>query len=92
MKVFVTVGTASFDELIKEVSCVEFIKLLMDKGYTSITIQKGKGYYSPNVKEYKENYPDFIMEVFDFDDSLDQFMKEADLIISHGGAGKTINK
>jgi UDP-N-acetylglucosamine transferase subunit ALG13 len=89
MKVFVTVGTTEFDELIKQVTNVEFLKLLREKGYTSMTIQKGKGYYIPNVKEYKKNFDDFTMEVFDFDESLDKFMKAADLIISHGGAGKT---
>jgi beta-1,4-N-acetylglucosaminyltransferase len=89
MKVFVTVGTTEFDELIKQVSDIEFLKLLVNKGYTSITIQKGKGDYFPNVKECKENFSNFNMEVFDFDDSLNKFMRASDLIISHGGAGES---
>eukprot|EP01080_Neovahlkampfia_damariscottae_P010356 gene10356-2770_t len=87
MKIFVTVGTTEFDELIKIISNFNFINNVQKQGYTSMTIQKGKGTFQLNIKEYNNIFPNFELKVFDFDSSLDLYMKEADLIISHGGAG-----
>ena len=90
MKIFVTVGTTEFDDLIQIVSDLDFIENVQKKGYNSMTIQKGKGNFKPDFENCKKKFPEFELKVFDFDSSLDFYMKEADLIISHGGAGSNL--
>lgn len=45
--VFVTVGTTSFDSLIKAVDTQEVKDQLSRKGYTHLLIQMGRGVYIP---------------------------------------------
>lgn len=45
--VFVTVGTTSFDSLVKAVDTQEVKDQLSRKGYTHLLIQMGRGVYSP---------------------------------------------
>lgn len=46
-RVFVTVGTTYFDELIQSVDDIEVIKSLSSQGYTELVMQIGKGNYIP---------------------------------------------
>lgn len=45
--VFVTVGTTSFDALVKSVDSETVQKELLAKGYTHLLIQMGRGSYLP---------------------------------------------
>ena len=45
--VFVTVGTTSFDALIEAVDSNRVVQTLVDRGYDSLTIQRGRGAYVP---------------------------------------------
>lgn len=46
-QVFVTVGTTLFDSLVKEASSPQCREVLVDLGYTSLVIQRGKGTFKP---------------------------------------------
>lgn len=46
-RVFVTVGTTYFDELIQSIDNIEVIKSLSSQGYTELIMQIGKGNYIP---------------------------------------------
>ena len=46
--VFVTVGTTSFDALVKAVDTREVKEELSRRGYTDILIQMGRGSYIPS--------------------------------------------
>lgn len=99
--VFVTVGTTSFDALIQALDDVTVIDILRSKGYASLTLQIGRGTYTPrnivppgrsravlagssgDASEPRE----FVVECFDFRPSLDEAMREADLVVCHAGAG-----
>ncbi|GAA04676.1 PssE/Cps14G family polysaccharide biosynthesis glycosyltransferase [Photobacterium leiognathi] len=71
MKVFVTVGTTVFDELIKNID-----KVITRLDGVSFIFQIAKGKYKPKNADY-----------FDFTSDIDFFYNEADLIITHAGAG-----
>lgn len=45
--VFVTVGTTSFDALVKAVDTLEVKQELFRRGYTKLCIQMGRGIYEP---------------------------------------------
>jgi len=46
--VFVTVGTTCFDSLVMAVDSPEVKKALLQKGYTDLLIQMGRGTYVPS--------------------------------------------
>ena len=96
--VFVTVGTTSFDALIRALDNHSVVDVLRDKGYSSLTLQIGRGTYAPrNIippgasRAVLGGAPgtsgEFVVECFDFRPSLDQAMRDADLVVSHAGAG-----
>lgn len=69
MKVFVTVGTTAFDDLIEYLDQLETD--------ISITMQiSSESKYSPRNKAY-----------FDFTDNIEQYYIEADIVVTHAGAG-----
>ncbi|CAG9332731.1 unnamed protein product [Blepharisma stoltei] len=78
MSVFVTVGTTKFEELIKAIDTDEVLEALRDQGLTKVLCQIGNGEFTPES------------EFFRFSPSLDEFMENADLIISHAGAGSIL--
>jgi beta-1,4-N-acetylglucosaminyltransferase len=80
MSIFVTVGTTRFDSLIEKVCANDFLSNLESK-YKKIVIQYGN---SPIPKLVKTGLE---VVMFDFKPSLKPFIKEADVIISAGGAG-----
>ncbi|RXG69563.1 UDP-N-acetylglucosamine transferase subunit ALG13-like protein [Armadillidium vulgare] len=83
---FVTVGSTQFDDLVKEVTKKDILKTLHNKGYRSLTVQIGKGSYVPNEGVFEG----VSVSVFRYKNSLEKDFIEADLIISHGGAGSCI--
>lgn len=50
--VFVTVGTTSFDTLVKAVDTEQVKAELLGKGYTNLLIQMGRGSYIPSKVSY----------------------------------------
>lgn len=86
MKCFVTVGTTSFDSLIGELNRDGIRALLSEKlGITQLKIQFGRGKLQPVISSS-------TMEIaaYDFKPTLVEDMREADLIISHAGAGSIV--
>ena len=90
--VFVTVGTTKFDALIQAVDTIEVADALVKQGYTALVIQKGAGRYQvqtlvPLGKQHHQHSNGLQVQVFEFAPSLAEYMKQADLIISHSGSG-----
>ena len=95
--VFVTVGTTSFDALVEAMDSEEMIQTLIERGYDSLTIQRGRGTYVPkhivtSTSSERSSAPTpwrtfFKVQVVEFLPSLDAVLKEASLVISHAGAG-----
>jgi beta-1,4-N-acetylglucosaminyltransferase len=110
-RVFVTVGTTKFDQLITAVSSPKAIRWFHENNYTHLTIQYGRGTRpsiippssfvdgsdgggsssSSNNSSRKNNnselHPLLKIRTYDFLPSLQDDMNDADLIISHAGAG-----
>jgi beta-1,4-N-acetylglucosaminyltransferase len=88
--VFVTVGTTSFDALVEAMDSEELIQTLIERGYDSLTIQRGRGTYVPKhivTSTSSERSSAIKVQVVEFLPSLDAILKEASLVISHAGAG-----
>ncbi|RDX64828.1 UDP-N-acetylglucosamine transferase subunit ALG13-like protein [Mucuna pruriens] len=82
--VFVTVGTTSFDALVKAVDSNNVKQALFAKGYTHLLIQMGRGFYLPTKSE-----GDGLLAVdyFTFSSSIADHLRSASLVISHAGSG-----
>uniref|UniRef100_A0A3Q0RQW9 UDP-N-acetylglucosamine transferase subunit ALG13 n=1 Tax=Amphilophus citrinellus TaxID=61819 RepID=A0A3Q0RQW9_AMPCI len=76
--VFATVGTTSFDELIESA--------LKARGYERLVLQVGRGSVFPAAA----SCPHITLEAFRFKDSIAEDIKQADLVISHAGAGSCL--
>ncbi|DBA82943.1 TPA: hypothetical protein ACH3X1_006726 [Trebouxia sp. C0004] len=90
--VFVTVGTTKFDALIQAVDTIEVAEALVKQGYTALVIQKGAGRHQvqtlvPLGTQHHQHSNGLQVQVFEFAPSLADYMKQADLIISHAGSG-----
>lgn len=82
-KIFVTVGTTEFDELIRVSTESSTLELLSSKfGCRSLLLQIGRGAYEP---EKKSSAP--TVDYYRFKSSIREDLVEADLVISHAGAG-----
>ncbi|KAM6923608.1 UDP-N-acetylglucosamine transferase subunit ALG13 [Xenentodon cancila] len=84
--VFVTVGTTSFDELIERITSTEATQVLRARGYERLVVQVGRGSYLPDA----DSCSHLTLEAFRFKDSIAEDMKQADLVISHAGAGSCL--
>jgi beta-1,4-N-acetylglucosaminyltransferase len=80
--VFVTVGTTLFDSLVESITSPSALEHMASNGFTDLIIQHGKG-KAPCIAE---NFS-LRIDCFDFKPSLRENMLEADLIVSHAGAG-----
>ncbi|XP_063046695.1 UDP-N-acetylglucosamine transferase subunit ALG13 homolog [Engraulis encrasicolus] len=85
-RVFVTVGTTRFDELIDSVTSEETVQALVGRGYTELVLQVGHGSHVPGP----ESCPGLKLTAFRFKDSIAEDMKQADLVVSHAGAGSCL--
>ncbi|XP_059275879.1 uncharacterized protein LOC132030315 isoform X2 [Lycium ferocissimum] len=83
--VFVTVGTACFDALVRAVDTPQVKNELFRNGYTNILIQMGRGSYIPNKLTVGNGSA--VLEYFTFSSSIAGYLKEASLVISHAGSG-----
>lgn len=84
--VFVTVGTTSFDDLIESITRADAAQALSDRGYERLVLQVGRGSVLPDA----DSCPQIQVEAFRFKDSIAEDMKQADLVISHAGAGSCL--
>lgn len=83
-KVFVTVGTTKFDKLIETVTNKDILNLLKENGYDKIKLQIGHGSFEPSKSEI------IVVEYYRLKDSIKDDILEADLVISHSGAGSCL--
>ncbi|XP_053555295.1 UDP-N-acetylglucosamine transferase subunit ALG13 homolog isoform X1 [Bombina bombina] len=84
--VFVTVGTTSFDDLISCVSAEHNITIFRKLGYNRLVLQIGRG----DVEPKPFTTANFTLDVFRYKDSLAEDIRNADLVISHAGAGSCL--
>lgn len=84
--VFVTVGTTRFDELIESITSPENIQTLKDRGYERLVLQVGKGSLLPTA----DSCPHITLEAYRFKSSIADDIEQADLVISHAGAGSCL--
>ncbi|XP_062004502.1 uncharacterized protein LOC133728929 [Rosa rugosa] len=83
--VFVTVGTTSFDALVKAVDTREVKEELSRRGYTEILIQMGRGSYIPSKSDGGDD--SIAVDYFTFSSSIADYLRAASLVISHAGSG-----
>jgi beta-1,4-N-acetylglucosaminyltransferase len=85
-RVFVTVGSTRFPELVEAVLSEDTLNALIALGYTSILFQWGKGGPVDRIAPAK-----ITVDHFEYAPSLDYFMEEADMIISHAGSSAVLS-
>lgn len=92
MSVLITVGTTEFDELIEvcDNESEVFVQQLIHMGIRKLTIQIGRGLKEPKKLEEYCSMRQIEFHYFRFKANLDQEMDDADLIISHCGAGSIL--
>ncbi|KAI4501612.1 hypothetical protein M0802_003489 [Mischocyttarus mexicanus] len=86
-KVFVTVGTTSFDDLISTILNPEVLEALNLRGYNYLSLQIGKSSLKPDCTPrcgFKH------IEYFQLSSSIENYVQKADLVISHAGAGSIL--
>ncbi|KAK2984076.1 hypothetical protein RJ640_028540 [Escallonia rubra] len=83
--VFVTVGTTSFDTLVRAVDTREVKEELSKKGYTHLLIQMGRGSYIPHKSTGEDG--SLTVDYFTFSSSIADNLRSASLVISHAGSG-----
>ncbi|KAJ0487598.1 putative N-acetylglucosaminyldiphosphodolichol N-acetylglucosaminyltransferase [Helianthus annuus] len=83
--VFVTVGTTSFDSLVKTVDSRQVKEALSAKGYTHLVIQMGRGSYIPKNSSGEDG--SLVVDCFTFSSSIADYLRSASLVISHAGSG-----
>lgn len=83
--VFATVGTTQFETLVTTLLSDEVLQLLAGQGYKRLLLQLGRG-PEPVVPVS----PPLAIEWYRFKPSLDEDMRDAELIISHAGAGSIL--
>ncbi|KAM4585774.1 UDP-N-acetylglucosamine transferase subunit ALG13 [Fundulus diaphanus] len=84
--VFVTVGTTRFDELIESVTSSEVAQVLKARGYERLVLQVGNGSFVPDAASCAH----LSVEAYRFKESIAEDMRQADLVISHAGAGSCL--
>ena len=89
MKIFVTVGTTKFDSLIQTVFTGPVQKALSDKKYTQMVVQFGRSdcFDELNTTLDTSELKLDLCEKFSLRPDIIEYIKQADLIIGHAGAG-----
>jgi len=83
--VFVTVGTTSFDALVRAVDTQDVKDELLKRGYTHLIIQMGRGSYLPTKSGGEDG--SLVVDFFTFSSSIADHLRSASLVISHAGSG-----
>src|SRR5271169_7067302 len=82
-RVFVTVGSTVFPQLIKAVFSFETTEALFDLGYRELSVQYGAD--TQLYLDHQGQSTKMSITGFDYSPSLEKEMQQADLIISHAG-------
>ncbi|CAH1286825.1 unnamed protein product [Chrysodeixis includens] len=82
-KIFLTVGTTKFDLLCEYILTEPVLTALKNIGCKEITFQIGKSAVEPGIYEREG----VIINMYRFKDSITEDIRNADLVISHAGAG-----
>jgi len=88
----VTVGSTTFDELIRAIDNEAFVGALVALGIKRLKVQKGNGSYEPTVligEAARE--AGLESEVLTYSPSLSEDLHCASLVISHAGAGTVLD-
>jgi beta-1,4-N-acetylglucosaminyltransferase len=80
-KIFVTVGTTKFDELVELILSKKIIDFLFKNNYL-LTLQYGNSSLSPESQTALLNHGNITS--FKFCDSIKTYIDDSDLVISHG--------
>lgn len=83
-KLFVTVGSTKFPELIHQILSNEFISILLELEFTDLIVQAG----STSVPSMMTRGLD--VQVYSYKPSILEDMRDADMIISHAGSGSIL--
>ncbi|XP_040577170.1 UDP-N-acetylglucosamine transferase subunit ALG13 [Lepeophtheirus salmonis] len=84
MRIFVTVGTTQFDALISAVLFdPDLNSVFIEKNVTHLTLQVGNSKFSSDIKKGTFR----SIELYKFSSNILPDIEEADLVISHAGAG-----
>merc|ERR1719329_1119523 len=75
--IFVTVGTTSFDGLVREVDSKAFHAEARKLGYTQLVVQYGRGGYEPTLSGGEG----LALEAYRFKASLDEDVARASLMV-----------
>lgn len=86
-KIFVTVGTTSFDDLIVTILNPKTLEVLASNGYNYLSLQIGKSSLTPDCTP---RYGIDHIEYFHLISSIEDHIQAADLVISHAGAGSIL--
>ncbi|XP_058060043.1 UDP-N-acetylglucosamine transferase subunit ALG13 homolog [Anopheles bellator] len=86
--VFVTVGTTQFEELVNAVVSTAVLQQLERLGCEALTIQTGTG-STPELKCVQDRSK-IRISCYDLKSNIGEDIKQADLVISHAGAGSCI--
>ena len=87
--VLVTVGTTNFKELIEIALSESFQKTIINQGYRKLIIQIGNLKIDNNKEDLNKELKIEIITIIP-SNKFSEILKNADLIISHGGAGTII--
>ncbi|XP_014367082.2 UDP-N-acetylglucosamine transferase subunit ALG13 homolog [Papilio machaon] len=85
-KCFVTVGTTRFDLLTEYITSTSVLRALKQIGCVEITFQIGNSAVNP--EEYEKE--GIKLSLYRFKDSIQEDIRNADLVISHAGAGSCL--
>ncbi|KAF9917801.1 N-acetylglucosaminyldiphosphodolichol N-acetylglucosaminyltransferase catalytic subunit alg13 [Lobosporangium transversale] len=102
--IFVTVGTTRFDKLVNAISSPDLLQLMHDLGFTHLSLQHGNSIvptlFLPTIDNSEATTTATVttivkvesmqIEVYKYKASLHDDMINADLIISHAGAGSIL--
>jgi beta-1,4-N-acetylglucosaminyltransferase len=82
-RLFVTVGSTKFPQLIRAVLSPEAIEVLLDLGFRELCVQ-----YGTDTELFKQSQGQSELSItgFDYSQSIEREMQQADLIISHAGS------
>ncbi|XP_014468900.1 PREDICTED: UDP-N-acetylglucosamine transferase subunit ALG13 homolog [Dinoponera quadriceps] len=85
--VFVTVGTTKFDDLVNTVLNRAVLEALSARDYRRLILQTGNSSIEPDCSARCGFHS---IESFKLSPSIGKYMRSADLVISHAGAGSVL--
>lgn len=88
--IFVTVGTTQFNALIQTISTTELREVFKEIGCKNLTIQTGTGDVPIDIDEIYGSDGSISLKTYELKSSIAKDIEEADLVISHAGAGSCI--